>query len=90
MPITALLFNNSIIIIALDIVCSSDHVPKYGKMDNVFISTFTTLIFYLAFLVVSRRSMRGVQHNVIQFVSDLWQVGGFLQIHPHIKMTATI
>ena len=24
------------------------------------------------------RSGRGVQHNMIKFVSDLWQVGGFL------------
>jgi hypothetical protein len=39
------------------------------------------------------RSGRSVQHYVIKFVSDLWQVGGFLrviQFPQHIKLTATI
>jgi hypothetical protein len=39
------------------------------------------------------RSGRGVQHYVIQFVSDLRLVGGFLRVlrfPPPIKMTATI
>jgi hypothetical protein len=34
-----------------------------------------------------------IQHYVIKFVSDLWQVGGFLRVlrfHPPIKLTATI
>jgi hypothetical protein len=31
-----------------------------------------------------------IQHYVIQFVSDLRQVGGFLQFAPPIKLTATI
>jgi len=34
-----------------------------------------------------------IQHYVIKFVSDLWQVGGFLrvlQFPPPIKLTATI
>ena len=34
-----------------------------------------------------------IQHYVITFVSDLWQVGGFLQVlrfPPPIKLTATI
>jgi hypothetical protein len=34
-----------------------------------------------------------IQHYVIKFVSDLWQVGGFLQVlrfAPPIKLTATI
>jgi hypothetical protein len=33
-----------------------------------------------------------IQHYVIKFVSDLWQVGGFLQVlrfPPSIKLTAT-
>ena len=45
--------------------------------------TYTTLI----------TSERGVQHYVIKFVSDLRQVGGFLQVllfPPPIKLTATI
>jgi putative lipase involved disintegration of autophagic bodies len=39
------------------------------------------------------RSGRGVQHHVIKFVSDLWQVGGYLRVlrfPPLIKLTATI
>jgi hypothetical protein len=36
------------------------------------------------------RSGRGVQQYVIKFVSDLWQVGGFLLFPPTIKLTATI
>jgi len=39
------------------------------------------------------RSMWGVQHYLIKFVSDLLQVGGFLrvlQFPPPIKLTATI
>jgi hypothetical protein len=39
------------------------------------------------------RSGRGVQHYVIKFVSDLWQVGGFLRVlwcPSPIKLTATI
>jgi len=37
--------------------------------------------------------MYSIQHYVIRFVSDLWQVGGFLRVlrfPPHIKLTATI
>ena len=33
-----------------------------------------------------------IQHCVIKFVSDLWQVGGFLRafrFHPVIKLTST-
>ena len=34
-----------------------------------------------------------IQHYVIKFVSDLWKIGGFLQVlrfPPQIKLTATI
>jgi hypothetical protein len=34
-----------------------------------------------------------IEHYVIKFVSDLWQVGGFLRVlrfSPPIKLTATI
>jgi hypothetical protein len=31
-----------------------------------------------------------IQHYVIKFVSDLRQVGGFLQFPPPVKLTATI
>jgi hypothetical protein len=30
-----------------------------------------------------------IQYYVIKFVSDLWQVGGFLRSPPPIKLTAT-
>jgi hypothetical protein len=31
-----------------------------------------------------------IAHYLIKFVSDLRQLGGFLQFHPSIKLTATI
>ena len=31
-----------------------------------------------------------IQHNVIKFVSDLRQIGGFLRFPPSIKLTVTI
>jgi hypothetical protein len=47
--------------------------------------------------VVRSSTARGkvylIQHYVIKFVSDLWQVGGFLGVlrfPPSIKLTATI
>jgi hypothetical protein len=43
--------------------------------------------------VTESRSGRGVQHYVIQFVSDLLLIGGFLGVlrfPPPIKLTATI
>ena len=39
------------------------------------------------------QSGRGVQHYVIKFVSDLWQVDDFLRVlrfPPPIKLTATM
>jgi len=38
-------------------------------------------------------SGRGVQHYMMKFVSDLWQIGGFLRVlrfPPTIKLTTTI
>jgi hypothetical protein len=44
--------------------------------------------------VVSSNPVHGevysIQHYVIKFVSDLRQVGGFLQFPPPIKLTTTI
>ena len=34
--------------------------------------------------------VNSIQHEVIKFVSDLRQVGGFLLFHPPIKLTVTI
>ena len=39
------------------------------------------------------REVCSIQHYVIKFVRDFWQVGGFLQVlwfPPPIKLTATI
>jgi hypothetical protein len=36
------------------------------------------------------QSVRGAQHYVIKFISDLQQIGGFLRFPPPIKLTATI
>ena len=43
--------------------------------------------------VVNSNPTQAIQHYVIQFVSDLRQVGGFIRVHrfpPPIKLTATI
>jgi hypothetical protein len=44
--------------------------------------------------VVSLNPVHGrvysIQHYVIKFVSDLWQVDGFIQFPPSIKLTTTI
>jgi len=47
--------------------------------------------------VVSSNPVHGevysIQHYVIKFVNDMWQVGGFLRVlrfPPPIKLTATI
>jgi hypothetical protein len=55
---------------------------------------------YMYMVVVSSNPAHGevysIQHCVIEFVSDLWQVGGFLRpvqvlrFPPPIKVTATI
>jgi hypothetical protein len=34
--------------------------------------------------------MYSIQHDVIKFVSDFWQIGGFLWFPQSIKLTATI
>ena len=52
---------------------------------------FTTT--YAISAVVSSNSTHGevysIQHYVIKFVSDLWQICGFLWIPPQILLTAT-
>ena len=54
---------------------------------------FTTTYAISAYHHFESRSGQGVQHYVIKFVSDLREVGGFLQVlrfPPPIKLTATI
>ena len=56
-------------------------------------TTYAVSAYHRWCCVFESRSGRSVQHYVIKFVSDLWQVGGFLsvlQFPPPIKLTATI
>jgi len=41
-------------------------------------------------IAISTYPTQAIQHYVIKFVSDLWQVGGFLRFPSPIKLTATI
>jgi len=69
------------------IVIFTKHLDLQLPMQSVPITT----------KVVSSNTIHGemysIQHYVIKFVSDLWQVGGFLRVlrfPPPIKLTATI
>ena len=59
----------------------------------VFTATYAFSAYHNWSCEFESRSGRGVQHNVIKFVSDLWQVGCFLQVlrfPPPIKLSTTI
>ena len=63
------------------------------KKKEIVIDKYTYTIEINHWCEFESRSRQGVQHYVIKFVSDLWQVGGFLRVlrfPPPIKMTATI
>ena len=71
------------------------YMYKYICHINCFI--LVSHEYYDSFEVVSSNPAHGVvysiQHYVITFVSDLWQVGGFLgvlRLPPPIKLTSTI
>ena len=58
-----------------------------------FTTTYAISAYHHWYCKFKSRSGRGVQHYVINFVSDLRQVCGFLQVlrfPPPIKLTATI
>jgi len=45
-----------------------------------FSSTYAISVYHHLCCECESRSGRGVQHYVIKFVSDLWQVGGILRV----------
>jgi hypothetical protein len=62
------------------------------RMVVGFTTTYAISAYHHRCCEFESQSGRGVQH-VIKFVSDLRQVGGFLQVHwipPPITLTATI
>jgi len=74
------------------------HITKRGRDgQDCMVVGFTTTNAISAYhhrcCEFESQSGLGVQHYVIKFVSDLWQVGGFLRVlrfPPPIKLTATI
>jgi len=63
------------------------------RMVVGFTTTYAISAYYHLCCEFESRSGRGVQHYLIKFVSDLWQIGGFLRVlrfPPPIKLTATI
>ena len=73
-----------------------DHLTGAIVADRIvvgFTTTYAISVYHHWCCEFEPRSGRGVQHYVIKFVSDLRQVGGFLQVlrfPPQIKLTATI
>ena len=74
-------------------------VPIYSRAFVVVIVWWLDLQLHMQLLpittkVVSLNPVQGevysIQHYVIKFVSDLWQVGGFLWFPPPIKLIAMI
>ena len=64
-----------------------------GRMVGGFTTTYVISPYHHWCCELESRSERDVQHYVIKFVSDWWQVGGFLRVlrfPPPIKLTATI
>ena len=56
-------------------------------------TTYTISVYHHIYCEFESRPGRGVQHDVIKFISDLRQVGGFLRVlrfPPLIKLTAMI
>jgi hypothetical protein len=70
-------------------------ISKHGR-DRMVVGFSTTFMQSVPITtkVVSSNPVHGevysIQHYVIKFVSDLRQVGGFLQFPPPIKLTTTI
>ena len=63
------------------------------RMVIGFTATYAIVPYHHRCCGFDSRSGRGEQHYVIKFVSDLRQVGGFLQVFwfpPPIKLTAMI
>ena len=65
----------------------------HDRMVVGFTTTYAISAYHHLCCEFESRSRRGVQHYAIKFVSDLRQIGGFLQVlrfPPSIKLTATI
>ena len=73
------------------IIYSSQFRGRRGRDRMVvkFTTTCAISAYHHWYCEFESSSGRGVQHYVIQFVSDLWQVGGFLRFPLPIKLTAT-
>jgi hypothetical protein len=56
-----------------------DH-RDHDRMVVGFTTTYAISAYHHWCCEFESRLGRGVQHYVIKFVSDLWQVGGFLQV----------
>ena len=76
------------------LICWSYHAPcgkgRHG-CDHMVVGFTTTCT--VVSLNPTNSEVYSIQHYVIKFVSDLRQVGGFLQVlrfPPTIKLTATI
>ena len=87
-----LLFNLSIWIYQKLIVTTMVHFDRY-RMVFGFTTTYAISDYHLLCCEFEFRSHRGIQHNVIKFVSDLRQVGCFLRVlrfPSPIKLTVRI
>ena len=68
-------------------------IKNRGRRGHELTTTYAISTYHHWCCDFESRPGRGVQHYVIKFVSDLWQVGGFLRVllfSPPIKLTATI
>ena len=64
-----------------------------GRMVVGFATTCSISATKVVSLNPAHGEVYSIQHYVIKFVSDLWQVGGFLRVTwfpPPIKLTTTI
>ena len=77
----------------IQFVCESHHLMGCWYRDRMvvgFTTTYAISAYYHWCCEFESRSGLGVQHYVIKFVSDLRQIGGFLQVlwfPPLIKLT---
>ena len=61
-------------------------VSTWNTRDCVvvgFTTTYADGVYHHCCCEFESRSGRGMQHYVIKFVSDLWQVGGFIWVHQY-------
>jgi hypothetical protein len=61
-----------------------------GRERMVMVKIYNCITYSVANSNPIHDKVCSIQHYVIKFVSDLWQVSGFLLFPPPIKLTATI